>query len=1334
MTYIVRLMGYNRSYRAGFALVLLMCCFHSSVFSQPTVVHIQPDALAPGMTIAMELLAPANAPNSFGTDGIYMPDQKIIYYNPLDSFRAIFGPVTVSWNGRVMQVPVLVPSTASTGEVYFQVVNGNRKSDTMHFTIVTPQPISLAGNGTIDNLTDGNTLVVQSLDLKGQDFPRGTFRFTSIDPDTSKPGNPRYHPVIVLSQTTINLHENIELTVSAEGIDGGQGGGGGGHGNIGFGGIGYTGGGNDLVDSFPMPNIGSGDSATEEFGGASTTGVVGGGNVTPIASPDQGGGGGTGCPYGSSGKYTPELLSSVSGGSGGGSGGGETTGIPYGGGGGAFAENGEDGAGVGANGGRRYGGRFLIPLQGGSGGGAGNALVDADSAGSGGGGGGALTIISFDNIVISKGNITAIGSNGTSGKKTAEAGGGGGSGGGILIGARNGIVLDNQSSLDVHAGNGGLGGQSIESISRGGNGSRGRIVFAGDVSDTTSFSGVISSVPTVVLPTSPLKRGFATITGFAGSKNDLEDSIRIFFRDRHTNWRIKDTVRIVSNNKLIWRVSLPIGNDSLLFVTVFEKVHSPQSTFANFEPMWVTSHLSSAIISVEPSAELAVQSDTLDFGTIRFDTCITTAFHISNLGEATLHIDSLTVANPHFSVVPPIPTSLEKNGKDTLLIRYCPDSVLGCDTTTLTIYSKSGGTKKVVLLGCGNNKDERITIAPSALPFGRVHVDSCTTLTFVVRSIGSDPVTIEPDDITQPPYKLISPSLPTTLSKKGDSITITVQFCPTDSGSFQSTFVLTHRHDSITVSGTGIIRILKAPISLLGNALCSNSCDSIICLLFSDGNDTVRINQVIGATLLSPTVPFFIPPHAFTEITVQYCSKDAIDSTVTLHFSSNSDSAATTTITFHPIHIAITETGKTTFGPICLSAGDSSDVLIKRTGSDSLDFAGVHLIHQQAFSISAKPADDSLSVHIIYTPTVSGQDFDTLIYTILTGRCDSVVRIPLHGSATNGEVSIFPTTIDFGILEVDSCKEDSIVIALPCGNPASLRLSLPLPPFELLDLTDTSIIVTNGTSHTIRFRYCPTLGKKDVISLAVTGSSIDTTITLTGEGRSIVPSPYIRFHLESILNVTAGDDFTYRIHIDSIANASRVRALTASLTYDPTVLKANSIESLQLPKWSIVSGAELKPGHFSFAATGIDSLRVGPFALLHIKPYLSSVGSTALTLDSIKPDISSILATDKGFVTVVTCSDPPGTRIISGSYHFDGIRSNPVTSVVSFEATIGAAGPFTISLYDVTGSLVHRSWIGDQQSGKHRFDIDVSGYAAGVYNLTLESWGWRGGSSFIITK
>ncbi|MFI5264515.1 MAG: hypothetical protein ACHQM6_08375, partial [Candidatus Kapaibacterium sp.] len=115
-------------------------------FAQQPIAHVQPDALGPGMTIAMEVLAPAKDTGAFGDDGVYWANSKILLQNSADSFRVVFGPVVISWNGRVLQVPVMASPNAATGSVQFQIIVGNKKSAPARFEIRHPlSKLSISG-------------------------------------------------------------------------------------------------------------------------------------------------------------------------------------------------------------------------------------------------------------------------------------------------------------------------------------------------------------------------------------------------------------------------------------------------------------------------------------------------------------------------------------------------------------------------------------------------------------------------------------------------------------------------------------------------------------------------------------------------------------------------------------------------------------------------------------------------------------------------------------------------------------------------------------------------------------------------------------------------------------------------------------------------------------------------------------------------------------------------------------------------------------------------------------------------------------------------------------
>lgn len=135
-----------------------------------------------------------------------------------------------------------------------------------------------------------------------------------------------------------------------------------------------------------------------------------------------------------------------------------------------------EGGRVGFDGGSPYGEPTLVPLRGGSGGGAG-----AFPSGFGGHGGGAMQLVAFNSITVS-GVVDAGGGGGLGGAtytNTAQdvmntgGGGGGGSGGAILLESED-VIID--GFVGATGGSGGQGGvtQTSETVEGGADGSAGR--------------------------------------------------------------------------------------------------------------------------------------------------------------------------------------------------------------------------------------------------------------------------------------------------------------------------------------------------------------------------------------------------------------------------------------------------------------------------------------------------------------------------------------------------------------------------------------------------------------------------------------------------------------------------------------------------------------------------------------------------------------------------------------------------------------------------------------------------------------------------------------------
>jgi hypothetical protein len=1315
--------------------------FSSGAFAQPHVARIQPDALAKGMTLAIEILAPAKEVGSFGNDGVYLPDEKIALVNAGDSERIVFGPVVISWDGRLMQVPVMVPSDGRPGRIFFQLKNGGKLSAQQEIDIVVPQPkISISGSTIIGDpisgagtLTAGNTLVVEELELRSPNSSLiDTTTFTLADPDTLTLANPRYHPMTILSNGPIRI-SNIVLSVSADSTNGGPGGGGGGAGFASTGGAGYTGGGSDSSDSDPtFSNVGSGAGPTALFGGASTTGVGGG----ATDNEDQGGGGGTGAPFGSSGDKGYRNNDSKPGGFGGGSAGGESPNVPFGGGGGAFATVGADGAGTGSNGGMINGGRFLVPMQGGSGGGGGNSFESRDSlAGSGGGGGGALTIVGFSDLLIQNTNITANGAAGRSGVDTNDAGGGGGSGGAIILASRGNIQFGN-SRVEAKGGDAGLGGAGREDSQQGGDGGDGIIRIDGAIAKGSNpiFLGQTLKGITLNIPSQAQGPVFAQLDGVAAVGSGTSDTIRIYYRSPHTVWQFIETKRFLDNadNIYKWKASVPLWYDSLLYVSIMEQIGAPSHVFANYEPDWLLSHLSSGIISVLPRPHIKAYPDILNVGCIKTDTCTYGSIYLYNEGEEKLLIDTIMISNPLFSVENP-PKVIGERTRDSIIVKYCPSSVKN-DTATMSVISKDT-VLTFVLVGCGSALDVRVTIDP--LDLGRVHVDSCYSALAEIKNIGTDKVKIYPEQLISGPFQIISPTDTITIGRDSSAF-VKVRFCPVDTGSFRGSFLLTEHRDSLVVFGVGTRKLYGVEDTLKLGKLCVGRCIDTTLEIFSSGNDTVTISSVTGAQVISPPLPLRLLPYAVKDLLLRVCPDSRGEQTTGILFTTDADKVVNGALMYTGVQATFDADSLFDFGGLCIGGSDTNTITILNTGAEVLTITSAELHGAQEITMDSLslpvtiPKGDVFAWRSFFDPKTAGEKNDTLDLVLKAAGCDTTFRIILRGAGSNGEPIFSRTELDFGQVDTGNCVYDSVIVSNVCTSTVTLSLSPASEPFSIISPSVSQITLAAGASEKIVYRYCPKNVRTDSLSTSVTDeSSKQYLIKLRGSGRPVASLPFIRFVLVNA-EAVAGESFAYKISIDSIAGNPTLISMVASLGYDPLALQPINMVSM-VPGLQM-NGTETKPGQFDYNVSGSAAIGIGEFAEVTMMPLLSKHDHTSVVMTNggLLPQ-QDVLITN-GSVNVLRCAPPAGNIVIPGDFSFDPIKPNPASGEILLPVSLGADGALTLSISNMWGEIVRRTTFTGLTKGKHELHYSLTGLGSDEYFITAESWGWRNSQKLIISK
>ncbi|MCX6147548.1 MAG: hypothetical protein NTW25_09925, partial [Candidatus Kapabacteria bacterium] len=183
-------------------ILIIVFIFHLFYKANSTPYMI-PDIGAPGMNTYIEIIAD-NDPNVkfFGNDGFYLNNTSdkihIVLQDPNDAKRVTFGPIIVSWGGRLISTQVFVnpdlsppswdhnvngPAWSVNFSIFYDI---GLLANSYNFKIVKPFSFPnngdrVFGEGTLGKRSFKGAMIVDSLTLA----PNATYTVSISDPDIS---------------------------------------------------------------------------------------------------------------------------------------------------------------------------------------------------------------------------------------------------------------------------------------------------------------------------------------------------------------------------------------------------------------------------------------------------------------------------------------------------------------------------------------------------------------------------------------------------------------------------------------------------------------------------------------------------------------------------------------------------------------------------------------------------------------------------------------------------------------------------------------------------------------------------------------------------------------------------------------------------------------------------------------------------------------------------------------------------------------------------------------------------------------------------------------------
>lgn len=518
---------------------------------------------------------------------------------------------------------------------------------------------------------------------------------------------------------------------------------------------------------------------------------------------------------------------------------------------------------------------------------------------------------------------------------------------------------------------------------------------------------------------------------------------------------------------------------------------------------------------IQSGAVLSVNS--LSFGNQRVGTTSATrAVTISNTGNATLNISSLTVS-PQYSVTGlTAPATLSAGGSLTFTVRFAP-TAMGAAPGTVTIVSDAPTSPSVVSL-TGTGIAPVISLSPASINFGNQRAGTSSAPTTVtLANTGTDTLTVT-TVATSAPFAVSGITLPATIGA-GGSATFRVTYSPTVTGPSSGTVTIASDAPSGTASvpltGNGTMSAIAVnPSSVaFGTQRVGTQTPPSTITIENPGTDTLTIQALSlegPFTLAGLALPAAVPPGG--RLTAQLSFQPAAAGPALGSFTLVSDAPTSpTTVTMDGQGIQ----GGLAINPASLAFGDervgtttqAQPVIVENNGTDvlviqSVSVAGPFLLQPPTLPASLAPGQ-SLALSVAFSPRTTGNANGSLL--VQGDGAPRAATVALTGNGTISQAVLAPTTLNFQRVLVGGASAGAQVTLTNTGT-TDLNLNGfgVSGPYEVTGLNGVATLAP-GASTPFTVTFNPTQPGAASGGLEVLSDDPASPVTLQLQGIGVAP-------------------------------------------------------------------------------------------------------------------------------------------------------------------------------------------------------------------------------------
>ncbi len=424
-----------------------------------------------------------------------------------------------------------------------------------------------------------------------------------------------------------------------------------------------------------------------------------------------------------------------------------------------------------------------------------------------------------------------------------------------------------------------------------------------------------------------------------------------------------------------------------------------------------------------------------------------------------------------------------------------------------------------------------LSVAPNPVAFGnqRVGITSAAK-TVTITSTGLLPLTVTaisaPTDANAGDFVLGNlPVMPFTLATN-QTATFNATFTPAGPGTRLATFTITSNAPTspttVALSGTGIqpaIAVASSPVAF-GDQRVGISSAAKTVTITNTGDDSLSISDLSlgGAnagdfSIGGNPAPVTLVAHGTATFTVLFTPTAAGARAASVTIKSNAPTSPTVVpLTGNGLQQAITVAPLVIdFGAVRPSAtAGPKTVTITNSGTAPLTVQAITLggTNPGDFALTTLPSlpatlapKDSQTFAATFTPTVIGARSATV--TITSDAPDSPAIVQLQGNGASPVVSVVPTALDFGPVQIGTHPNKSVTLSNQ--GPGSITVTALAMAgsknFGLVASPTLPLPVAQGAALSLVVSYAPTAIAADSGSLVITTDSTpDIVVPLTGSG------------------------------------------------------------------------------------------------------------------------------------------------------------------------------------------------------------------------------------------